>query len=211
MWFESEGKGKEVKTKTARGIQERRYHRKCKNCGCGLPLHKQNFCSRVCAQRFQAKEYKRNHKIVVRRVCEVCGLELYGKKLKYCSVECKNKANNNKRYPDKVNNKICVVCGIGFVSERAAKTCSPACSKQHRNNIAREFMKNKRAMDKIPESWELEVVNKPKIRACLRCDEKFESYGNYICPRCTEINNSLCSGIDWHCWVSPRAEYACSA
>jgi hypothetical protein len=200
-----------VKTQTTGGVQERRYRRKCRNCGCALPMHKLNFCSRQCAQRWQAKEYKRKHKVVVKKLCVVCKQELAGRQAKFCSGQCLQRFHNEARFEDKERDGVCCVCGKPFVIRRGSKTCSPACSKQHRNNIAREFMKKKRAMDKIPESWELEVVNEPKIRTCLRCDKKFESYGNYICPKCTEINSSLCNGVDWHCWTRPRGEYACSA
>jgi hypothetical protein len=191
---------------TTKSIQQRRYRRKCRNCGCDLPMHKLNFCSRKCAQRWQAKEYKRKHKVVVKRFCVVCKRELFGHQIKFCSNQCLHKFHNEARFEDKERDGVCCVCGKPFVIHRGSKTCSPVCSKVNNRNKSRELM-NKKRKEEREEEVRLEEValSEFKIRICLRCGKEFKSYGFRFCPKCTKINSCLTGGIDWQYGIKPEA------
>jgi len=195
-------------------IQERRYNRECKYCGGKLPYSKHVFCSRLCAQRWQAREYKRNatgyYKV---KLCVVCGEQITGSGIKYCSSRCHNKANYRPKPVKRERVKTCVICGASFVAHGPQKACSVECQKENNRIAARKGAKRLRKREK-EEALMFEdyfILPDPIIRECLRCDKPFPSYGNHVCPICTKINAYLVGGVDWHYHVKTGASYSCSA
>lgn len=61
---------------------------KCLNCGAEIIQrnNRQVCCNRQCRNEYIKKVYRKAHGD---KFCEVCGKELFGQKLRYCSVECK--------------------------------------------------------------------------------------------------------------------------
>lgn len=194
----------------AQHVQERQYNRECKYCRTRLPYSKHIFCSRLCAQRWQAREYKRKATGYYNvRLCVVCGQEIQGSGIKYCSSRCYNKANYRPKPIKRQKIKVCVICGTLFTAHGSQKTCSVECQKENNRINARKGMKRLRQSEREIEPMfpEPETIT----RHCLRCDKPFESTGNRVCPICTKINAYLVGGIDWHYHAQASVQQACSA
>lgn len=69
-----------------------------------------------------------------KRYCAICGKELHGRQIKYCSKKCMGLG--------KQNYKICAICEKRFKDSAANDTicCSPECSKKHRQQLYRSGM-----------------------------------------------------------------------
>lgn len=69
-----------------------------------------------------------------KKYCAVCGKELSGRQIKYCSKKCMGLGRRNY--------KICPVCGKKFMDSVSNLTvcCSPECSKTHRSNLHKAGM-----------------------------------------------------------------------
>lgn len=69
-----------------------------------------------------------------KKYCAVCGKELSGRQIKYCSKKCMGLVRQNY--------KICPVCGKKFMDSVSNLTvcCSPECSKTHRSNLHKAGM-----------------------------------------------------------------------
>ena len=194
----------------AKHVQERKYNRECKYCGTRLPYSKHIFCSRQCAQRWQAREYKRKATgYYTPRFCVVCGQEIQGSGIKYCSSRRHNKANYHPKPAKRQKVKVCVICGASFTAHGSQKACSVECQKENNRINARNGMKRQRQFER-----ELEpIFPKPETitRYCLKCEKPFPSTGNWVCPICTKINAYLVGGVDWHYHVKTAVNTACSA
>lgn len=78
------------------------------------------------------REYQRAHR--VRRYCETCGEEIYGKgRRRYCSKVCARPVNHAEGYPT------CLSCGRKFVARADAKYCSQACKRAARVRVNGEI------------------------------------------------------------------------
>ena len=69
------------------------------------------------------------------RACDICGKEfvanLKGNPRRCCSVACKNEKENRRQRNSRLHEKVCVVCGVEFVTARKASVaCSPECQYQ---------------------------------------------------------------------------------
>lgn len=181
----------------ARGIADKHYAKACPYCDGPIPVHRRVFCSDLCGKRYAGREYKRKIRGGGQiKKCVVCGATINSQRTKYCSDKCKRTVFQKPHIPKPPREVVCVVCGKVFLTKCAAKTCSPECSKIHRLKTIKQLMKERRKS-------EAAVFEQPqtKIRYCLKCDKPFLSVGNRICPTCTEENELLCSGVDYHYWV----------
>lgn len=64
---------------------------KCLNCGNAFKYRfrsSEKFCSAVCCHNY----HRQKRKVTANKVCVVCGKELTGQQSKYCSSECRYKA-----------------------------------------------------------------------------------------------------------------------
>lgn len=69
----------------------------CLECGKEIPA-KNKFCNNSCSA-----SYSNKNKIKLYSLCLNCGIKIYGKKRKYCSIECKRKSLpfNRKSFKEK--------------------------------------------------------------------------------------------------------------
>lgn len=80
----------------------------------------------------------------VTKICEYCGKEFIAKssKAKYCSTQCKGKANGrkNNKLLDKNNvTKKCLYCGKEFTGHYNRKYCCKECQDAVENKKARDL------------------------------------------------------------------------
>jgi len=111
----------------------------CKECNKEITSkYGKDFCCSACAARYNNKRRKKSvhekeDNAVSKRYCIVCGKELTGKKIKYCSDECKNeKKGGKKKRAKNISVKICEQCGKPFETKNPiAKFCSTNCANMH--------------------------------------------------------------------------------
>lgn len=90
------------------------------------------------------------------------------------------------------HHNVCRVCKNSFISSKKEEICpSPACRKKDRD----------KRIDRIynllyPSPIDEETTSAPKtvVRECLRCEQPFESEGNWLCQKCTETNKQY---MEW--------------
>lgn len=126
--------------------------------------------------------------------CIVCGTPTHKSTKLYCSHNC-HKIAINKRQAErrlkerkqraKVGIRMCGICGTPFEVTTPNKLhCSDACKAIRRNML---YKQRKEAGE---------------TKICLKCDKKFRSMGNRICPSCTVENSSLCTGTEISIWTA---------
>lgn len=124
------------------------------------------------------------------KVCEVCGRELTGRQMRYCSLDCRRKANSSRekaarlqlgKLPgnhQKPEPKVCADCGSTFYGYPRSYRC-PACQAEanHRHNIEHYWRK------KAGHTREM-----GSISSCERCGAKYivESGLQRYCPACAK-------------------------
>lgn len=114
------------------------------------------------------------------RVCAVCGKALSGRQERYCSKQCKKKAERKRalgEQPDAKYTKVCPICGKEFVTEEKSrrKYCSDKCAEAQNRTIRIESKRKKRA-----------EKNKPVI-ICGWCGREFvgrNTQARYCCKEC---------------------------
>lgn len=100
------------------------------------------YCSSECCREAD-KKHKRE-KYVGKRLdkCAICGGELPKFKGRYCSIECRRRAEHIKRGNVQTTHEIirkCVVCGKEFATWKGRKiTCSAKCSRK-KKDIDRQY------------------------------------------------------------------------
>jgi len=152
-------------------MELKHYKVKCLYCGRDFISNKRSamFCTKACANK-----YRKDTKQKVTRVCEICK-DTYTPKTsnqKYCSFECKKKAdrikaaeNKERKEPIKIEPKNCEYCGLGFIPiTPTQKYCSKSCKegmKRLKKKIRyRRTITGKRAKWTKEEIFKLEKLKK---------------------------------------------------
>lgn len=101
--------------------------------------------------------------------CEHCGAEFEPRQphQKYCSVQCRHRAQHERTYkPRPIEKKICVVCGKEFETRHAAKKyCSPEC---YRAAFPSKYKKHNLRQATCPVCGAQFETNKPNQIYCSR-------------------------------------------
>jgi len=101
--------------------------------------------------------------------CEYCGAEFEPRQphQKYCSVQCRHRAQSKRSYkPRPIEKKICVVCGKEFDTNNAAKKyCSPEC---YRAAFPTKYKKHNLRQATCPVCGAQFQSNKPNQIYCSR-------------------------------------------
>lgn len=101
--------------------------------------------------------------------CEYCGAEFEPRQphQKYCSVQCRRRAQYERTYkPRSIGKKTCVVCGKEFDTNNAAKKyCSPEC---YRAAFPSKYKKHNLRQATCPVCGAQFATNKPNQIYCSR-------------------------------------------
>ncbi len=187
-------------------LQEKHYKLTCPICGKEIPSHRRLFCSKKCSVIAANRAWKNRGKTGDSQVplCQMCGTPITGRRAKYCE-KCRSKhvilAQREKRrhYQKRpVNSRVatCVICGKEFETNRKNRiTCSAECSYKRQLEVNKKHKQIEKNLDSI-----YVLNNDRQIKTCLKCDRKFISNGNRICPRCTAENENICNGSEIGLW-----------
>lgn len=126
--------------------------------------------------------------------CIICGTPTYKSTKLYCSHSCHRIAINERQAKKRreerkkraaIGIRMCGICGMPFEVTAANKLhCSDACKTIRRNMLYKQRQ----------EAGEIKI--------CLKCDKKFRSMGNRVCPSCTVENENICTGSEVGVWIA---------
>lgn len=172
--------------------------RYCKECGKEIiSKWAKDFCCSACAAKYNNKHRDKSvyekvasklkkEKIPHKKCCIVCGKELEGNQLKYCSAECKcNKYKNENKGNCHIKQtfiKTCEYCGEPFETRNLlARFCSNKCSTNYEKEKKYEdFIKNNEKYCRgnyVPRRYLREIFLSEQGGVCAICGCKPEHNG----------------------------------